>query len=410
MNLTQPTRDSDTIISDDRISEVLALASRLKEQSGGILDDAAIEAVAEATGAPADYVRVAVKSMPEPTTQRRTLISKIREQVMTVDSRLRSSMTVMSLGIASGAGYYLGRLLPIGDQLTISIGVLAIAAAAFTACRAKDRTSAAFLGAIWGASHYFVYQILAAIMGLFSMFRSYEMHWSMLLILAIGGFVGGTFFHAIYSMVSRKYGLKDPSAERQYLVNQLIEIQDKLKMQETAAAFLSVDVVGSTRMKAENDAMAIEYTFGEYHKYIESVANRHGGRIHSTAGDGVICVFDDPTAGFDAGRAIIAGLFEFNAFRNRTKAPLQIRSGLHHGTVGAAGLDAASVNFAHVIDIAAHLQKEAEPGTLAVSESAAEGLPHGLNSVGVQKIEVDGIKAAIWTPRTRLLEVAGREN
>ena len=154
--------------------------------------------------------------------------------------------------------------------------------------------------------------------------------------------------------------------------------------------------------------MAVEYTMGEYHRHVAAVAGRFGGRIHSTAGDGVICVFPSPQQGFDAGRAILGGWFEFNAMRNRTSRPWEVRAGLHSGKVAAAGGDASLVEFAHVIDIAAHMQKAAEPGTLAVSGPAAEGIPGGLESVGREDIAAQGMPGRLWRPAVSRVEVGVR--
>jgi hypothetical protein len=48
---------------DNTVHEIRVLADRLRVQYGG-LDDEAILAVSEATGVPADYVRLAVRDVP----------------------------------------------------------------------------------------------------------------------------------------------------------------------------------------------------------------------------------------------------------------------------------------------------------------------------------------------------------
>lgn len=98
---------------------------------------------------------------------------------------------------------------------------------------------------------------------------------------------------------------------------------------------------------------------------------------------------------------MLGGLFEFNAFRNRLNTTIELRAGLHSGTVSAPGMDASRVDFAHVIDLAAHLQKEADPGTLAVSREAAKDLPKGLDSVGDDRMTVSGVEAALWRPKSK---------
>ena len=63
----------------------------------------------------------------------------------------------------------------------------------------------------------------------------------------------------------------------------------------------------------------------------------------------------------------------------------------------APGKEATAVNFASVIDIAAHLQKEAPVGGLAVSQTTAAFLG-GLNAIGTEQVMVKNTSAAIWQP------------
>lgn len=397
-------RSSETIVQDDRIQEILSLAARLRDQAGGVLDDAAIEAVAEATGAPADYVRVAVRSLE--VEKKQTALEKMRSSFSTIDARLRSSVLVGSLSLCSGVLWGLSDTLRFGSQLVASLGVLAIMAAFITAWSSRDRQSSGLLGGVWGIIHYLGFQIVALFAAVLPLNLNIEKGWGFLILYLVGGFLVGAVGFDIWGQLKKYLGFRDAAAERQALVSQLMDIQDRLKQDDRTAAFLSLDIVGSTRMKSENDPLSIEYTFGEYHRYVEAVVARHAGRIHSTAGDGVICVFDEASHGYDAGRAVMAGLFEFNAFRNRTGTPIVLRAGLHSGQVGAPGMDATRVDFAHVIDLAAHIQKEAPPGTMAVSEVAAQDLPGGLESVGKDRFTIDGVQSAIWRPRSSGVAVA----
>lgn len=403
-------RDIEAIVSDHSISEMIALASRLREQSGGELDDAAIDAVAEATGAPSEYVRIALRSANATQTspRRKSLLERIREQILTVDARLRNSVFVASMGIGSGVLWKLAGLIGSGSQLLYSLAAILVVVGMSVAIKSKDQRSAGALGAIWGGAHYLSFQLIASLVAWLTPLRAGEMPWIMLGVMALVGFLTGAIGQVVGRSMRGRLGWRDAQEERQALVTQLVEIQDRLRQQEKFAAFLSLDIVGSTRMKADNDPISIEYTFTEYHNYIEAIAAKHGGQLHSTAGDGVICVFEEASHAYDAGRAILGGLFEFNSFRNRTKDPIQLRAGLHYGTVGAAGMDASMVNFAHVIDMAAHLQKEAPIGAMLVSEAAAADLPGGLASVGTERVLVDGVQAASWRPKTSGIPVGPR--
>ena len=69
--------------------------------------------------------------------------------------------------------------------------------------------------------------------------------------------------------------------ERQELLKQLVDIQDKLRSGEQEVSFLSVDIVGSTRMKQMADPLSVEFTFTEYHKFVEMIARRSGDVVAS---------------------------------------------------------------------------------------------------------------------------------
>ena len=116
--------------------------------------------------------------------------------------------------------------------------------------------------------------------------------------------------------------------------------------------------------------------------------------------------FDDPKHAFACGRALMAGLFEFNAFRNKLVKPIELRGGLHTGSVLAPGMDIKSVNFAHVIDIAAHMQKVCPIGCLAVSESTATYIPGGKSAIGDESIESHEMRGVVWRPKSKVAPAA----
>jgi class 3 adenylate cyclase len=398
-------RNIEDIVSSDRIAEMSALADRLR--LAGALDDATLEAISEATGASPDLVRAVMANTavgaPE---QKLNPVARLRESLVAMDSRVRRLVISTSLGVGAGMLAYFANTVVVGDQLLRSFAVLGLAAGIAALSLARERKQSALLGGLLGLAYYLSYQVFATFTTFVLRWMPGEMPWGTIFAWVGGGVLAGAIGFSVVRMFQSMLGLRDATTERQMLVQQLVEIQDRLRSEERHATFLSLDIVGSTRMKMDNDPIAIEYTFSEYHRYVEQLALKHGGRIHSTAGDGVICVFEDASRAFSAGRAMMAGLFEFNAFRNKTKDAIQLRSGMHTGRVGAPGQDASTVNFAHVIDVAAHMQKCAEPGTMAVSQHSLDMMPGGgVDQVTVDRIEVEGIPAAIWSPKTRALSI-----
>ena len=154
-------------------------------------------------------------------------------------------------------------------------------------------------------------------------------------------------------------------------------------------------------MKQAADPLSVEFTFTEYHKFVEMIAKRYGGRLHSTAGDGLTLAFDSPGQAFGAARTIQSGIIELNTFRNKIGIPIVLRCGIHTGKVVAPDAsDVTTINFADVIDISAHLQKGCPAGGIAVSSAAAALIPGGPTTVGAQTIQTDGgVRGYVWTPK-----------
>jgi class 3 adenylate cyclase len=194
----------------------------------------------------------------------------------------------------------------------------------------------------------------------------------------------------------------DPQKRREYLLKQLVELQEELKKGERTITFLSVDVVGSTAMKQGADPLAVEYTFTEFTNFVRSVASEFDGSIHSTAGDGILITFDQPRQAFLAARKMQAGMLEFNAFRNRIGGNFLLRCGIHAGTIMAAKGDAANVSYSHVIDLCAHAQRVSPIGGVAITEAAAYYLPGGPATLGGERTEVQGHRVLLWQPTTAL--------
>ncbi|MBA3726029.1 MAG: hypothetical protein H0W86_06155, partial [Armatimonadetes bacterium] len=159
-----------------------------------------------------------------------------------------------------------------------------------------------------------------------------------------------------------------------------------------------VDVVGSTRIKAATDPLASEYTFGEYTKFVVASGKQFEGKLHSTAGDGIMLTFEHPRQAFKAARRIQGGMIEFNSFRNKTDHPFEVRCGIHTGAVMTSGQDVRSVEFSHVIDVTSHVQRIAPIGGIAITDDAAVFLPGGGKSVGDDTAEVHGEKVFLWSP------------
>jgi class 3 adenylate cyclase len=380
-------------LTDDGVQQMLDLAERLRAANGGELDESAILAVSEATGAPVEYVRLANRLRPEE--KKRGFIHRLRSEYLGLDPEVRRNVLGGSLGVMFALASVLSviprnsfvGLLGVVQILCVTLGIYLVSVA-------KDARSAAITGAIATTLGFIAATIFQPLFGVSGVEPT------MMIPITLLGAIGSMVANMIVSKNRRKLGLKDPVKERQELLRQLEDLKAKLNSGEQPVTFLSVDIVGSTKMKELAEPLSIEYTFNEYHQFVDRIVRKYGGSVHSTAGDGMTCAFDTPTQAFGAAKNIQAGLIELNTFGNKTGFPIALRAGIHTGNVVAPRPgDIASLNFAHVIDIAAHLQKVAPIGGIVVSEAAAKSLPGGSATVGTELVEVQNVTGLVWQPR-----------
>lgn len=383
------TEEQHTTGDTSHLQDLRTLLGRLQATSRTPLDDEAVEAVAEATGASTEYIRLAMQGG-----EKGSRTSSISEVYYSLDPVVRTPLAAAFIGAIAGLFSAIGRAINDPFQLWTMLMMITVAIAFVPVVRARDQRAAMIGGASFGGMVFFSTVLFTSLFSMFSTMQRIESAFPLIVWVVCGGLAG----HFGYAISRQKFGLKDNRHERQELLGQLMELQQKLTAHEEKVAFLSVDIVGSTAMKLGADPLAIEFTFTEYHKYVEMITERNGGKIHSTAGDGVTIVFDDPAAAFKAARTMQSGLPEFNSFRNRINVPIQLRAGIHYGSVVAPEPGATSVNFSRVIDLAAHLQKECPIGGVMISGEAAATV----TGVAFQdrEVVVDGMPARIWIPRS----------
>lgn len=380
---------ADATLADENVRQILVLAERLRDTHGGVLDDAAIQAVAEATSAPAEYVRLATRLLPE---KRQSFFQRIYGAILSLEPDVRRHVISASLGTL--CGLLLGAAHKTGQEFFNTLMLIGVGMAFWNISVSKDTRTAAISGGLFGGVFFVATSLFE-----FLFKTTMVVPTPVLPIALVGGGIAGVILQRIVNRNRARLGLKDPVQERQEMLRQLVDLQEKLRSGEQQVTFLCADIVGSTQIKANADPLSVEFTFTEYHNYVEMVVRRYGGRVHSTAGDGVICAFDHPQQAFGAARATQSGLVELNTFRNKVGTPIVLRVSVHTGEVVAPDLtDIKSVNFAHVIDVASHLQRECPPGGIVVSVDAAKHLPGGPDGIGRDRVSSQGVDAAVWLP------------
>lgn len=196
----------------------------------------------------------------------------------------------------------------------------------------------------------------------------------------------------IQSQAVRQKRLQENDAA--VLLAEMVRIQWRLQTGAARCSVLVLDVAKSTAMKFGADPLLVEFSFRAYQDWVRETCQRRGGRVVSTAGDGVVVAFDLPDQALEAARDLQEDLVRFNAVSNRLTSPFRLRAGLHAGDVAG---ELNEVQFTRVIDVASHIESEAPVGGIAVSEEFAALLPD--EEFVPHTASVDGHRVLLAKPR-----------
>lgn len=184
--------------------------------------------------------------------------------------------------------------------------------------------------------------------------------------------------------------------DRQELLGTLFELQRQLEGPRVHRTFLSVDVAGAAEMKRGESELTVEYSFGEFQRWVREVVSAHGGEILPSVTEGVLCVFPDGASAARAAQQVQETLPRFNASGNRLSRPFRARCGISGGELSAGSLQPAGRPQSWLVDHALSLQRAAEPGDILISESAAGAALGVLGSLARAAQQVEGEPAFTW--------------
>ena len=205
-------------------------------------------------------------------------------------------------------------------------------------------------------------------------------------------------------------GMKaDSKRSREELLKRYRELESALKSSKRKrCAFLSIDVVGSTKMKEGEQETDIAATFQAYEELLNHIFEEHGAWKVAWTPDGVMVCFLQLDLAVAAGQEVLKGLKEFNATENRLRTSFRVRCGLNEGEVAIYEDSKLEKVADHVIDVAGHMQKQAAPGTLWLGAEISNllGDKSGFHPSGQV---VDGLQVYEWSaePRRRRAGVEG---
>ncbi len=146
-------------------------------------------------------------------------------------------------------------------------------------------------------------------------------------------------------------------------------LSDLLNLSSQTGTFVSIDVVGSTRLKTGQNEQDIIYTFLAYHKLVSDLAYNHHGEVTSVTGDGMMCRFQRPQDAAHLAQDLLTQLPAFNKKQNHLTQPLALRVGVHTGEVFKSESMASGQIISKTLDIAAKLQQTAQVNHAQFSEA-----------------------------------------
>ena len=185
-------------------------------------------------------------------------------------------------------------------------------------------------------------------------------------------------------------------SSRMSMLREYHETREILMQQKRHLAFLSIDVVGSTKMKVGEDKLTIEHAFSEYKKFVEKILKSHHIWKVAWTPDGIMCAFNTATDCVGAAQELLQNLAWFNDGVHHLRTPFNVRCGANMGEVVFPEIKPMEDISDEVIDVAGHMQKYAAHGALWISKAMlADGIsPDGFRPITDQ--QVDGREVMEW--------------
>lgn len=203
---------------------------------------------------------------------------------------------------------------------------------------------------------------------------------------------------AVTSTLNAKLtALKDGTKEdREELLKIFAETKRKLSGMGRELAFLSIDIVDSTKMKIGEEQETVEYDFKQYKTFVDDILKANGVIKVAWTPDGIMACFSNIDTAVKTGKDVIRGLRHFNSERKLMKADFRVRCGVNSGYVYMDDDVPLEEVSDRVIDIAGHMQKHAEPMTVSVAKTVVEPMTDRQGFQETPKI-VDGYQVYAWS-------------
>jgi class 3 adenylate cyclase/tRNA A-37 threonylcarbamoyl transferase component Bud32 len=194
--------------------------------------------------------------------------------------------------------------------------------------------------------------------------------------------------------------LHPKEAERDKLLRDFAEARKRLEKSRQRLAFLSTDIVGSSRIKVGQDPLLAEKLFREYRRFIEEIVKKYRHKASSWTPDGVMTCFPQLELATGAARELLKNLPAFNKEKNPLEFPVQVRCGANMGEVFYDEHTPLEMLSDPVLDLTGHLQKSAAPNSLLITADSYEQL-RDKTGYNPAPFDVDGLMVYEWSLEAR---------
>src|SRR5262249_29645383 len=157
-------------------------------------------------------------------------------------------------------------------------------------------------------------------------------------------------------------------------------------MERKLAAILAADVVGYSRLMAENEADTFDRLRAHRKELFEPEIAKHRGRTFKLMGDGLLAEFGSVVEAVECAAVLQREMAKRNDGLPNDRR-IDMRMGVHVGDVIVEGDD----RHGEGVNIAARLQELAEPGGIAVSQTVVNHVGNKINlrfaSIGERQVK-----------------------
>jgi uncharacterized protein YggT (Ycf19 family) len=186
----------------------------------------------------------------------------------------------------------------------------------------------------------------------------------------------------------------EPSG-REELLELYARTKKALEDQKQLLSFLSINVVGSPRMKEHEDAAIATRDFSRYKALVEEILDRYEYLKASWTPDGVMVCFRETAQAVSAGHDVLRSLSHLNREIKAMSTDFKVRVGINSDQVLYDDAVLMEEMSDRVIDIAGHMQKYADENSIFINKYAVRD-DIFLSGFVPANTEVDGCEVLIW--------------